>query len=47
MKSEVRDSERRIIDNDHLSDTTAADRQPVRIPYQPDTVLFSGWGIKL
>lgn len=47
MNIEVRDSERRIIDNDLLSDTTAAARQPVRIPYQPDTVLFSGWGIKL
>lgn len=47
MNSEVRDSERRIIDNDLLNDSTAAARQPVRIPYQPDTVLFSGWGVKL
>ena len=47
MNSEVRESERRIIDNDILRDTTAAATQPVRMPYQPDTVLFSGWGIKL
>lgn len=47
MKTETRYPDRRIIDNDAVSDTTSADRQPVRIPYQPDTVLFGGWGVKL
>jgi hypothetical protein len=43
----VRSKERRIIDNDAQRDTTSADRQCVRIPYQPDTILFGGWGVKL
>lgn len=38
---------RRIIDNDWQTDVTPADRQPVRMPYQTDSSLFTGWGIKL
>jgi hypothetical protein len=38
---------RRTIDNDTTTDETRATRQPVRMPYQPDTVLFGGWGVKL
>lgn len=47
MNIEVKSSRRRIIDNDTQADPTAASRQPVRIPYQPDTVLFGGWGVKI
>lgn len=38
---------RTTIDNDTYRDETRATRQPVRMPYQPDTALFGGWGIKL
>jgi hypothetical protein len=41
-----RDEARRIIDNDSLFEDTDAARQPVRLPYQPDTVLFGGWGVR-
>lgn len=37
----------RIIENDSLADATPAARQRVRIPYQTDTALFGGWGVKL
>jgi hypothetical protein len=47
MKPEFREKSRRLIDNDSLVDDTPAACQPVRVPYQPDTVLFGGWGIKL
>lgn len=47
MNVEVRNSAPRIIETDSQSDTTAAARQRVRIPYQPDTILFGGWGIKM
>ncbi len=47
MNPEERKSARRIIDNDSLVDPTPAARQTVRIPYQPDTTLFGGWGVKL
>lgn len=47
MKSESRTSTKRIIENDTHTDTTPATRTCVRIPYQTDSVLFGGWGIKL
>lgn len=47
MNVEMRNNSRRVIDSDLQADTTPAARQPVRIPYQPDTVLFGGWGVKL
>lgn len=47
MKVAVRSSAPRIIENDSQSDSTGAARQRVRIPYQPDTILFGGWGIKM
>jgi len=37
---------RRIIDNDTLFEDTDVARQPVRLPYQTDTVLFGGWGVR-
>jgi hypothetical protein len=43
----VPNKQRRIIENDTHSDSTGATRQRVRMPYQPDTGLFGGWGIKL
>lgn len=45
--NETHTSVRRIIDNDMTSDETRGARQPVRMPYQPNTVLFGGWGVKL
>ena len=47
MNVELRNEPRRVIDNDLQADTTPAARQPIRIPYQTDTVLFGGWGVKL
>ncbi len=47
MKIDTRSAAHRIIPNDTLTDTTPAARQPIRIPYQTDTVLFGGWGVKL
>lgn len=38
---------RRTIDNDTATDDTSATRSPVRMPYQPNTALFGGWGVKL
>ena len=46
MKTEV-PAIRRIIENDVQSDPTPAARQAVRMPYQADSVLFAGWGVKL
>jgi hypothetical protein len=46
MSTSPRNPTRRIINGD-LPDVTAAERQPVRMPYQPETLLFGGWGIKL
>jgi hypothetical protein len=40
-------STRRIIDNDSIIDPAPSTRQRVRIPYQADTALFGGWGVKL
>lgn len=47
MTLESRNSAQRTIDNDSQADTTPATRQRVRIPYQTNTVLFGGWGVKL
>lgn len=47
MRNETRNHSRRIIDTDWQTDPTAAERQPVRMPYQSDTSLFGGWGVKL
>lgn len=45
--NDMRKSVRTTIDNDNRTDDTSATRQCVRIPYQPDTILFGGWGVKL
>lgn len=47
MNKNARNPAPRIISNDLVSDPTAAQLQRVRVPYQPDTVLFAGWGVKL
>jgi hypothetical protein len=47
MNQEQQTSPRRIIETDSLTEDTSAARQRVRIPYQSDTVLFGGWGVKL
>lgn len=47
MNFESRKSAQRIIENDSQVDTTPATRQRVRMPYQTNTVLFGGWGVKL
>jgi hypothetical protein len=47
MKPIVRNCPRRVIDTDHPSDTTSAERLCVRVPYQADTMLFGGWGVRL
>jgi hypothetical protein len=39
--------QRRIIENDTQREVTGAQRHCVRLPYQPDTLLFGGWGVKL
>jgi hypothetical protein len=47
MNGEERNSTRRIIETDSLVEETPAGRQRVRIPYQSDSALFGGWGVKL
>ncbi|HZZ64016.1 MAG TPA: hypothetical protein VFE17_00830 [Candidatus Baltobacteraceae bacterium] len=47
MNKNARNPAPRIISSDLVSEPTAAQVQHVRIPYQPNTVLFAGWGIKL
>ena len=47
MNAQERKSTRRMIETDSLTEETPAARQRVRIPYQPDTALFGGWGVKL
>jgi hypothetical protein len=47
MSQEQRYSTRRIIESDSVTEPAPSTRQRVRIPYQPDTGLFGGWGVKL
>lgn len=47
METVYRAIRRRIIESDAQADPTPADRQTIRMPYQADSVLFGGWGVKL
>lgn len=47
MNTEVRTARRNIIESDTHSEPTPAARPTIRIPYQAESVLFGGWGVKL